>query len=144
MSSSAVRVVWTREEVAVALDGVRASSVERGRTQALRELKRAEKRLTPSGEKRTALYFGEKPLGLVATVLIESQSRAARSALAELEKAGLEAAKSGKAATARAASKQVAGAPKDATGGVGVVRVGSQRKVGDSTAVNRKRQPWKG
>lgn len=142
MRSAAVRIVWTREEVAVALDAVRASNVERGRTQALRELKRAEKCLEPNGGQSTPLWLGEKPLGLVATVLIESQSVAARSALAKLEKEVLTVAVSGKAA-GRAASEQVAGAPKDATGGVGMVRVGGERKVGDSTAVNRKGRPWK-
>ncbi len=145
--SSAVRVIWTPEEIAVALDGVRASSIELGRKQALRQLERAETRLTTKGvrEAGAALHFGEKPLGQVATVLNQSESPTARSALAKLEKAGLEVAKAAKAAARSArAPGGVAGAPKDATGGVGIVRAGGERKVGDSTAVHRKRRPWRG
>ena len=43
--ADAVGVRWTHAEVAAALDGVSASKTERGRKQALKELKRAETRL---------------------------------------------------------------------------------------------------
>jgi hypothetical protein len=145
--ADAVGVRWTHAEVAAALDGVSASKTERGRKQALKELKRAETRLAKDSADATRnvmLRFSEKPLGLIATVLTASDSRASQSALRKLQNAGLRTATAARATPAAATDAQVPGAPVAAPGGVGIIKASGPRKVGDSRSVNRGRRPWKG
>jgi len=139
--SPTLSVIWTRAELLVVLEAVRASAEGRGRTPALRELERAERRLVSNGKKSVTVYFGEMSLGHVATVLNESDSHSAHRALKKLESVVLAYVKSRR--PSGKSTQLTPGAPADARGGVGLVKAGGPRKVGDSAAVYRRRRPWK-
>jgi hypothetical protein len=82
-------VNWSRQEVAAALKAVRsASETLAGRKQALQQLVRAERKLSekPNPKARVVLNFGERPIGLLRVVLLESPDPAAHSALGRLQK----------------------------------------------------------
>jgi hypothetical protein len=99
MTVAVAHVNWSVEEITVALDAaLAASSKLGGRKQALEQLESAQRRLAgkSSPKARVALHFGERPLGLLGTVLAQSSDPAARSALASLQKAVIEAKKTAK------------------------------------------------
>ena len=99
LTVAVVHVNWSQAEIVGALAAARGANPRlSGRKQALEQLERAERKLAgkPNSKARVALHFGERPLGLLGTVLSQSVDPAAKSALTSLQKAVLEAKKTAK------------------------------------------------
>jgi hypothetical protein len=99
-----VHVNWSRSEVEAVLSAVRAAPDGRGKKSALSQLEGAERRLAEkvNPKAHVSLYFGEKPLALLGSLLAKDRDPRRKKALETLQRAALQTRRSaGKAAATK-------------------------------------------